>query len=118
MTSDAVRRDSLHNLNACFGEIDSHVCCSDDRTILAQDMQTLSSMTMQANDNGTTGNSTVTCTVVKHRQKWRSGHEKWVSRVVFSDGKTITFMDLLTKREATKQALELRARDGLAALDG
>lgn len=65
--------------------------------------------TTQANDNGAPGNTTVTCTVVKHRQKWRSGHEKWVSKVVFSDGKEITFMELMSKREATKQAMVQRA---------
>lgn len=47
--------------------------------------------------------------VERYRLQWRSGHSKWATKVVFEDGEEIRFTNLLSKREAARNALFQRA---------
>lgn len=60
--------------------------------------------TVTANDNSVPAISAIE----KYRLTFRSGHSKWATRVRFADGKAIEFTELMTRREATENALYQR----------
>jgi len=47
-------------------------------------------------------------TVETYVQRWRSGHTKTATRVVFADGTDVKFMDRIPARMAIPQAVAVR----------